>query len=151
MSHKHGLLSNMHGLQMHLCDADGSVFGRLLPRNPIVRPTDLDKARKLLGALAASMKSSQDIQSDVPAGMTFLGQFIDHDITLDVSSELGRSTRHHLITNVRTPALDLDCVFGAGPEATPPTRRGPRPQRETRRDRQSRAREDRLPGSVERR
>ncbi len=119
MSHKHGLLSNMHDLQMHLCDADGSVFGRLLPRNPIVRPTDFNKARELLGALAASMKSTDDIQSEVPAGMTFLGQFIDHDITLDVTSELGRSTRHQLISNVRTPTLDLDCVFGAGPEATP--------------------------------
>ncbi len=119
MTHKHGLLTNMHKLQMHLCDADGSVFGRVLPGNPIRLPADLDRARELLSKLAGSMRSSRDTQGDVPAGMTFLGQFIDHDITLDVSSELGRNARHQLITNVRTPSLDLDCVFGAGPDGTP--------------------------------
>ena len=119
MSHSHGLLTNMHELQRHLCDADGSVFGRLLPANPIRLPADLDRARELLAELASSMRSAADTQSDVPAGMTFLGQFIDHDITLDATSELGRNARHLQITNIRTPALDLDCVFGSGPEATP--------------------------------
>lgn len=119
MSHKHGLLTNMHELQMHLCDADGSVFGRLLSGNPVSHPSDPNDALKLLSKLANSMRSSDDLSSDVAAGMTFLGQFVDHDITLDVTSELGRNARHKLISNIRTPALDLDCVFGDGPDATP--------------------------------
>ena len=42
------------------------------------------------------------------------GQFIDHDITLDVSSALGHASNPDDIRNVRTPRLDLDCVFGGG-------------------------------------
>jgi len=53
------------------------------------------------------------------AGMTFLGQFIDHDITLDATSALGMRIVPSTIPNVRTPSLDLDCVYGAGPEASP--------------------------------
>ena len=57
--------------------------------------------------------------SNIPSGYTFLGQFIDHDITLDVSSKLDRRAHPHHIQNARTPTLDLDCVYGGGPEASP--------------------------------
>ena len=119
MSKNHGMMTDMHKLQMHLCDIDGSVFGSLLPRNEVQIPADRNEARKLLAKLADSMKSNKDLKSDVPAGMTFLGQFVDHDITLDATSELGRVINPKTISNVRTPSLDLDCVFGAGPDATP--------------------------------
>jgi Animal haem peroxidase len=51
------------------------------------------------------------------AGTTFLGQFLDHDITFDASSPLGRATNPQEASNFRTPALDLDSVYGAGPVA----------------------------------
>ena len=51
--------------------------------------------------------------------MTFFGQFVDHDITLDATSALGTRIDPATIPNVRTPSLDLDCVYGAGPEASP--------------------------------
>jgi hypothetical protein len=53
------------------------------------------------------------------AGSTFLGQFIDHDITFDQTSTLG--VPHNPLTspNTRTPALDLDSVFGGGPGLRP--------------------------------
>jgi hypothetical protein len=50
-------------------------------------------------------------------GIVFLGQFIDHDITLDTSSSLTASNDPLNTENVRTPTLDLDCVYGDGPEA----------------------------------
>jgi hypothetical protein len=51
------------------------------------------------------------------AGTTFIGQFIDHDITFDASSRLGLPTPPEGARNFRTPALDLDSVYGQGPVA----------------------------------
>ncbi|QJE72535.1 hypothetical protein HHL28_04970 [Aerophototrophica crusticola] len=58
-----------------------------------------------------------DLDSTQPAGFTFFGQFVDHDITLsagtppDPDGVFDFSTVH----NGRTPRLDLDSVFGTGP------------------------------------
>jgi hypothetical protein len=51
------------------------------------------------------------------AGTTFFGQFLDHDMTFDAGSRLGRPTDPRQARNFRTPALDLDSVYGAGPVA----------------------------------
>ena len=48
------------------------------------------------------------------AGSTFVGQFTDHHITFDQTSQLGVPQNPLLSPNTRTPALDLDSVFGAG-------------------------------------
>ena len=53
------------------------------------------------------------------AGSTFVGQFIDHDITFDQTSQLGISQNPLISPNTRTPALDLDSVFGGGPGIRP--------------------------------
>ena len=50
------------------------------------------------------------------AGSTFIGQFLDHDLTFDLTSRLGRGDRTHgQSPNERTPAFDLDSVYGGGP------------------------------------
>ena len=53
------------------------------------------------------------------AGMTFLGQFIDHDVTFDPTSSLERQVDPEYIANFRTPTLGLDNVYGSGPSASP--------------------------------
>lgn len=53
------------------------------------------------------------------AGFTFLGQFIDHDITFDPTSSLERQVDPEHIANFRTPTLALDNVYGAGPAGSP--------------------------------
>ena len=53
------------------------------------------------------------------AGSTFVGQFTDHDITFDQTSQLGVPTNPLTSSNTRTPALDLDSVFGGGPTVSP--------------------------------
>ena len=53
------------------------------------------------------------------AGSTFVGQFTDHDITFDQTSQLGVTTNPLTSPNTRTPALDLDSVFGGGPAISP--------------------------------
>jgi hypothetical protein len=53
------------------------------------------------------------------AGSTFVGQFTDHDITFDQTSQLGVPQNPLTSPNTRTPALDLDSVFGGGPGMRP--------------------------------
>ena len=53
------------------------------------------------------------------AGSTFVGQFTDHDITFDQTSQLGVPQNPLTSPNTRTPALDLDSVFGGGPGLRP--------------------------------
>jgi hypothetical protein len=55
----------------------------------------------------------------IRAGYTFLGQFIDHDITLDVTSSLEQENDPDAVENFRTPALELDSVYGLGPALQP--------------------------------
>ena len=53
------------------------------------------------------------------AGVTFLGQFLDHDMTFDTTSRLGIPTRPERSPNTRTPSFDLDSVYGGGPTSSP--------------------------------
>ena len=54
-----------------------------------------------------------------PAGVTFMGQFLDHDITRDAGSRLGRATPVRRSTNLRSATFDLDSVYGGGPDESP--------------------------------
>ena len=53
------------------------------------------------------------------AGMTFLGQFLDHDMTFDPTSSLERQVDPEAIQNFRNPLLELDNMYGSGPGASP--------------------------------
>jgi hypothetical protein len=54
--------------------------------------------------------------SDVPAGFTYLGQFIDHDLTFDRTTvTLGTEVAPADLLQGRSPSLDLDSLYGAGP------------------------------------
>jgi hypothetical protein len=110
---------------------DPGMFGRMFPQLDKFRPDDAK-----LAALAAAM---QDVAApptsvdpatgglnidrgdnpNVPAGFTYLGQFIDHDITLDLTS-LNKNRENPAATrNFRTPRLDLDAVYGLGTDGSP--------------------------------
>ena len=68
---------------------------------------------------ALSLHNPNATEPDGNAGTTFIGQFIDHDMTFDVGSRLGVPTDPRRATNARLPALELDSVYGAGPVADP--------------------------------
>ena len=53
------------------------------------------------------------------AGITFFGQFIDHDLTLDASANPTSDVDPTTLTNGRTFAFDLDSVYGGGPSVSP--------------------------------
>jgi hypothetical protein len=102
-------------------------FGRMFELPPFAPETDAVKeALRALGAALGPMDArdatNPDANRDNPnhtAGVTFMGQFMDHDMTFDAASPLGRATRPDLSTNTRTPAFDLDSVYGGGPTVRP--------------------------------
>lgn len=55
----------------------------------------------------------------VDAGYTYLGQFIDHDITFDPASSLQKVNDPDGLVDYRSPRLDLDCLYGRGPDDQP--------------------------------
>lgn len=55
----------------------------------------------------------------LPAGYTYFGQFVDHDITFDPVSSLNRQNDPDALTDFRTPRFDLDSLYGRGPSDQP--------------------------------
>ncbi|MEM8729332.1 MAG: peroxidase family protein [Pseudomonadota bacterium] len=97
-----------------------STLGRLYPANPVfIQNLTHTRLIEIFEELTDSMGATGLLDGPAAAGMTFLGQFIDHDVTLDATSALGTRIVPATIPNIRTPSLDLDCVYGAGPEASP--------------------------------
>lgn len=95
-------------------------FGRMVPEltRPLVVPDD---ALVKLG-IAMVDRKPDDTAGDnrnMPAGFTYLAQFIDHDITLDTTTLTEVAQDPNAITNFRTPRLDLDSVYGPGPRVQP--------------------------------
>ena len=57
---------------------------------------------------------------DIDAGYTYAGQMIDHDLTLDNRpNDLTTPVDPRTLPNARTPAFDLDSVYGGGPTGSP--------------------------------
>jgi Animal haem peroxidase len=129
--------------------ANSMLFGRIFPQLPPFAPVTgaVQAALLEVGAQGGIMDAQDDLAAgpkalivdptvngnptaanpygnnpDNPtmtAGSTFVGQFTDHDITFDQTSHLGVTTNPLTSPNTRTPALDLDSVFGGGPAISP--------------------------------
>ena len=53
------------------------------------------------------------------SGFTFVGQFVDHDITFDTTKLDDQQSDPYATTNFRTPRYDLDAIYGLGPSTNP--------------------------------
>jgi hypothetical protein len=94
-------------------------YSRLFPARPASKPgSDLEKG---LIDLARQMRDDEGAKgdSDIVAGYTYLGQFIDHDLTLDITPLDRVTDKVEHTQNFRTPLLDLDQVYGGGPNISP--------------------------------
>ena len=107
----------------HLCHFSHGAqrddrFGRMFDLPPLYTSSNSLKA---LGAKGGPMDGgvNGNRTDTVDVGHIFFGQFVDHDITLDVTSSLSSVSDPRDTGNVRTPTLDLDCIYGMGPEANP--------------------------------
>ena len=104
-------------------------FGRMFRGLP---PLQLSAAavRALAGLMAeGDTVGGKNDNPDVPAGYTYLGQFLDHDLTFDPASSLERQNDPDALTNFRTPRFDLDSVYGRGPADQPYLYSDTRPDR----------------------
>jgi hypothetical protein len=93
------------------------MFGRMFPGLAV-----LDAPDEALIALGQAMKEDTQAAGDnknVPAGFTYLGQLIDHDITFDTTPIPEKHVDPLRVHNFRTPKLDLDCLYGLGPAGHP--------------------------------
>lgn len=103
-------------------------FGRMFRRLPRATFGSTEAENEAnLAALGKAMSADFDEPKDgkdeeesgIPALYTYLGQFIDHDITFDPASSLQKQNDPDALTDFRTPALDLDNVYGRGPDDQP--------------------------------
>ncbi|MGA5463925.1 peroxidase family protein [Mycobacterium sp. NPDC050041] len=135
----HGRTFNQGENPPHSTHYDHGKFGRLFPAlppfsadNPSVREAlrDIGRAGELMDAkdqladpVALITNPQLSVHNrdnpDLTAGMTFLGQFLDHDMTFDTTSSLERQQDPEAIANFRTPVLELDNLYGPGPGAAP--------------------------------
>src|SRR3954453_16938757 len=120
----------LHGVQlrgMYLTSKDRLAegrFGTMFKNLPAFAPSD-----DLLTGLAQTMvEPTLAIGDPDPfvntspvlfAGFTFIGQFIDHDITFDNTPLDQQLADPDARVNSRTPRYDLDSVYGRGPTDEP--------------------------------
>lgn len=113
------------------------VFSRMFPGLPPYAP-GTDEARKqaedlgvkggIIDALDPLMDAKDSIANPGPknpdnpnmtAGVTFFGQFLDHDLTLTLKAPLLEQTHPRRTTNFRTAEFDLDSLYGNGQDGSP--------------------------------
>ncbi|WP_198586764.1 peroxidase family protein [Glycomyces xiaoerkulensis] len=115
-------------------------FARMYPNlGPYLQATDQARAAMMaIGEPGGVMDANDDLEAgpvelitnpdlrvnnpDNPnhtAGVHFFGQFLDHDMTFDLTSPLGVPTPPEDSPNSRTPAFDLDSIYGGGPDVDP--------------------------------
>ena len=122
-------------------DEDGRIghFGRMFHLRPFAEPTPaIVAALQRLGARGGLLDANDQLSAGPvnlivdpllnlgnpnndthTAGVTFVGQFLDHDMTFDTTSRLGRPTNPRRSPNARRPFFDLDSVYGDGPAGSP--------------------------------
>ena len=101
-------------MRIHASDGERLFrFSRILD-GPSERQLADDVLLELATAMSAGGNSDD---SDVPAGFTYLGQFIAHDLSFSEGRpELGVPMLKRELVLGRSPALDLDSLYGDGPE-----------------------------------
>ena len=106
-----------------LPDLPEGRFGRLFPELPCQKATgdELLKYGSAGGPIEHRGGVQEDLGEDNPriaAGWPFFGQFIAHDITHD-RSPLQETEDVNVLQNFRSPRLDLESLYGAGPVGQP--------------------------------
>ncbi len=103
-----------------------SSFGRMFAvvdkksNNSALVPLN-QQTNQQLADLAQGMLESTAIPNPkgTTGGITFFGQFIDHDLTLDTEPQPTDTVNIEGLLNARSFPFDLDSVYGGGPKQSP--------------------------------
>ena len=81
-----------------------------------VGPQGIQLSTPVITKLARAMTAVGSTPGTIPAGYTYLGQFTDHDLTMDRTQVmLGTDVSPTDLLQGRSPRLDLDSLLAAGP------------------------------------
>lgn len=102
-------------------------FGRMFDQGKVKYGSTSQEEHENLKRLAEGMVATFDAPKDgpdgeesgIPALYTYLGQFVDHDLTFDPDGSFQKQKDPDATVDFRTPALDLDNVYGRGPGDQP--------------------------------
>jgi len=89
----------------------GARFGRLFPKSHAAEFSDhslTTLANAMISPFDAPKDSPDDEESGIPALYTYLGQFIDHDLTFDPDSSFQKQKDPNATEDFRTPAFGLN-------------------------------------------
>ena len=106
-----------------------TALGQTMEEKPVIGTnlTDPETGEPVVssdGSPVVATKDHNDALGENPnplltSGFTFVGQFIDHDITFDTTTLSEQQADPKATTNFRTPRYDLDAVYGRGPSKDP--------------------------------
>jgi hypothetical protein len=106
------------GVRGQVAASDGAHFGQLFAelrqRGLKSSKDDLDTLKAVAGAMI-ERPGTFNPSTRIPAGFTYFGQFVDHDLTFDPTSTLGRRNLPEELPDFRSPRFDLDSLYGSGP------------------------------------
>jgi hypothetical protein len=100
------------------------MFRSLPPADFGVSDTETEKNLLALGAAMVAPpeklnEAPDPEESGIPSAYTYLGQFIDHDLTFDPASSLQQQDDPDGLVDFRTPRFDLDNIYGKGRTTSP--------------------------------
>ena len=121
---------SLHGLDNRGIEAGaipGGGFGRFGRMFDFFARPIPDNVLRVIATAMIKPDKSKPINADeptdenptIPAGYTYFGQFVDHDISLDPTPLSTKANDLAAMQDFRSPALDLDCVYGRGPDDQP--------------------------------
>ena len=100
------------------------LLGSAMEEQPVKGTAYIDPKTGQPGTPATVGNNENDAANENPnplltSGFTFVGQFVDHDITFDTTSLSEQESDPDATTNFRTPRYDLDAIYGRGPNTDP--------------------------------
>ena len=117
---------HQHGREQYVIEGEGTVTtdgarreaGEAPPfRFSRVGPRGKKLDARIRSKVARAMTAGPHRDGRIPAGFTYLGQFVDHDLTFDATTvALGEDITPADLLQGRSPTLDLDSVYGFGPD-----------------------------------
>ena len=117
----YGRQLSINSLEATAPNGDPGKYGRMfedLSKHPLLVPDNV--LEELANAMVDDATPSPSLDNaNIPAGYTYFGQFVDHDLTLDTTPLSQQNVDPYATTNFRTPCLDLDSIYGEGPSVNP--------------------------------